>query len=94
MDVDDVLVFKAADDVRDGLALPDVSEELVAEALTLARALHEPGDVHEVHRRRHDAFAVHRLRQRREAAVRHHRDTQVRVYGGERVVLGFGPGPC
>ncbi len=56
LDVDDVLVGEEADDLADSVALADVGEELVAEALSLARALDEPGNVDELHDRRHDAL--------------------------------------
>src|SRR5690606_12673295 len=52
VDVDDVLVLEAADDVRDGVRLADVAEEGVAAALALARAADEAGDVDELHRGR------------------------------------------
>mmetsp|Transcript_24983 Transcript_24983/g.57749 ORF Transcript_24983/g.57749 Transcript_24983/m.57749 type:complete len:286 (-) Transcript_24983:634-1491(-) len=48
VDVDHVLVVEASDHVDDGVALSDVSEELVAEALSGGRALHQAGDVDEL----------------------------------------------
>ena len=56
LDVDDVVVLEAADDVRDRVGLADVREELVAEALALGCAAHEAGDVDEVDRRGDDRF--------------------------------------
>jgi hypothetical protein len=69
LDVDHVLVHKAPDDVRDGVALPDVAEKLVAQALPRARPPHQPGYVHEIHRRGHDPPALHRLGERVQAPV-------------------------
>ena len=60
VDVDDVGVIEHADDLGDGLGLADVGEELVAQAFALRRALHDPGDVHEGHRRRAAAAASRR----------------------------------
>jgi len=51
-DVDDVGILEAADDLQDRVHLADVGEELVAQALTLARPLHDSGDVHQLERRR------------------------------------------
>ena len=48
----DVLVVEAAHHFDDGGAFADIAEELVAQAFALAGALHEAGDVHEVHGRR------------------------------------------
>src|SRR5690606_26869184 len=45
LDVDDVLVLEAADDVRDRVDLADVGQELIAEALALRGATDEAGDV-------------------------------------------------
>jgi hypothetical protein len=51
-DVVDVLVVEAADHLDDGVDLADVGQELVAEALALARALDQAGDVDELDRGR------------------------------------------
>ena len=48
--VDDVVVLEAAHHVEDRVALADVGEELVAQALTLRGALNEARDVGELHR--------------------------------------------
>ena len=48
----------------DRVGLADVREELVAEPLPLARALHDAGDVDERHRRGHDPLAVEELGER------------------------------
>ena len=51
-DVDDVGVLEAADDLEDRVDLADVAEELVAQPLALAGPLDDPGDVHQLQRRR------------------------------------------
>src|SRR6185503_8391025 len=50
-DVMDVGILEAAHHLDDRVHLADVGEELVSQPLTLARALHQPGDVHELDRR-------------------------------------------
>ena len=56
--MDDVLVLEAAYDVRDGVGLTDVLEELVAETLALGGALDESRDVDELHGGGHDLLGV------------------------------------
>ena len=46
--MDDVLVVKTAHHMDDGVGLPDVGQELVAQALAPGGALHEAGDVHKL----------------------------------------------
>ena len=87
-DVNHVLVFEAAHDVRDGVRFADVREELVAEAFALARARHQTGDVDEFHDCRQDALRLDDFRQRFQARVRHFDDPDVRLDRAERIVLG------
>src|SRR3546814_9938587 len=47
VDMLDVVILEAAQDVDDRVDLTDVAEELVAQPLALARAAHQPGDVDE-----------------------------------------------
>ena len=52
VDVNNVVVFKAAQHVQNRVALANVAQKLVAEALALARALHQAGDVDDFDRGR------------------------------------------
>jgi hypothetical protein len=54
LDVGDVVVEEAAGDEGHGVAVADVGQELVAQALALGRAAHQAGDVDEVDPRRDD----------------------------------------
>ena len=54
VDVHDVRVVEGADHLADRVGLADVGQELVAQALALAGALDDAGDVDERHRRRDD----------------------------------------
>ena len=86
--VHDVRVLVGADDVDDRVGLPDVGEELVAEALALVRAGDESGDVVELDRVRDDLRRLDRVRNGIESLVadRHHGDVWLdrrkRVVGG------------
>ena len=90
LDVDDVVVLEAADDMEDRVALADVREELVSEALALRRALDESGDVGELHRRADYLLRVDDLRELIETGVRHFDDGGVGLDGAERIVLRRG----
>ena len=49
VDMGHVGALEAPDHVGDGVDLPDLAEEPVAQALTLVRVLHEAGDVDELY---------------------------------------------
>ncbi len=87
-DMNDVGIGEAAHDLGDRVGLADVREELVAEPLALARALHDPGDVDERHGRRQDPLAAEQLRELREARIGQAHDADVRLDRRERVVRG------
>ena len=84
--VNDVLVVKAADHVDDGVGLPDVGQELVAQALALAGALHQSGDVHEFDDRRGLLIRLIHLRQLVQPVVGHGHHAHVGVDGAEGIV--------
>ena len=90
--VGDVVVIEAADDVHDRIGFADVGEKLVAEAFTLRCALHQTGDVHELHHGGHSAFGLHHHRQCSEARIRNFDHADVRLDGAERIVRGLGLG--
>ena len=95
--MDDVVIVKAAHDVHDGVALADVTQELVAQTGTLAGTLHQTGDVHELHDGRGLFVGLPDLRQLVQTLVRHGHDAAVRLDGAERIVgrlrvLGGGDG--
>jgi hypothetical protein len=60
--VDDVVVLEAAHHVGDGVGLADVGQELVAQALALAGAGDQAGDVDELHGRGDLALGLHDFR--------------------------------
>ena len=45
--MDDIVIFKAADHMNDGIHLADVCQELIAEALALGGTLNQAGNVYE-----------------------------------------------
>lgn len=88
-DVGDIVVGKTPDDMHNGVGLADVLQELVAKAFTLRRALHESGDIHELHHRRHRALGLHDFRQACQARVRHLHHADIRFDRAERIVGRF-----
>ena len=47
LDMGDVVIFKAAQHVDDGIHLADVGEKLIAKAFAFGRTAHEAGDIDE-----------------------------------------------
>ena len=88
-DVGDVGALEAAQHVDDGVDLADVGEELVAEALALGGAAHQPGDVDEADPGRHDLRRLDDRRERVEARIGHRHLAGVRLDGAERIVGGL-----
>ena len=84
--MDDVFILKAAHHMDDGVHLADVGEELVAQALAVARALDQAGDVHEFQRGRGVFFGVVHLREHVQPFVRHGDHAGVRLDGAKRVI--------
>ena len=86
VDVDDIVIGEDPDHLTDGVALADVSQELVAQPGALGCALDDPGDVDEGHRSRQDPFGSEHLGQSRQSGVGQRDHSLVRLDGGERVV--------
>ena len=82
----DVGILEEADDLADGVAVADVRQELVAEALALVRALDQACDVNELDGGRHDLRGMHHLGELVQALVGNVHDAHVGVDRGEGVV--------
>ncbi len=86
----DVVVDEAAQHIGDGVALADVGEKLVAQALTRRGAAHQAGDVDEGQPRRNDLLATGDRGQLVEARVGHADLADVGLDGAERIVRSLG----
>ena len=84
--VDDVVIVKAAHHMDDGVALPDVAEELVAQTGALTGTLHQTGDVHKFHHGGGLFVGVPHLSQLVQPFVRHRHDAAVGLDGAEGIV--------
>ena len=96
-DVDHVFVFKTADNLKNRIDLPDVTEEFIAQSLAVAGPFDDAGDVHQFQHRgdyflRHDVFG-----DPVQSIVGHADHAFVRFDGAKRIVFaggGFGQRQC
>ena len=84
--VDDVVVLKAAHHVHDGVAFPDVGKKLVAQALAMAGALYQSGDIHKFHAGGGHLFGTVHLGQHVQSAVGHRHHAGVGLNGTEGII--------
>ena len=89
LDMGDVVVLEASDDVGDGVDLADIGEELVAETLALARAAHEARDVDEGEAGRDDLLGMGELGQPHQARIGHRDLADIGLDRAEGIVLGL-----
>ena len=87
LDVGDIRVFKAANNMDNRVAAADVGQKLVAESLALRRALDKTCDVYKLDDGGGELLGVMLVAQPLEPLVRHRNDADVRVDGAERVVV-------
>ena len=88
--MDDVAVVEAAQHVQDGVALADVGEELVAQALSAARTPHQTGDIDDIHRGRDRALGFTDIGKHLQALVGDVGGAEVRLDGAEREIGALG----
>jgi hypothetical protein len=82
----DVVVLETAHDLDDRVHLADMGQELVAQPLALARALDQPGDIHELEHRRHELLRFREIGELLQPLVRHGDNTGVRIDRAERII--------
>ena len=87
----DIAVIETAEHVQDGVRFAYVGQELVAQALPLACALHQAGDVDDVDRGRDGAFRLAEVLQGLEPLVRDIGGAEIGLDGtkGEVGALGL-----
>ena len=86
VDMDDVTVLKASNDMNDRIRLSDVRKELVTESLTLGCALNKSGDINELYNSMNGRLRVIHLGEYIKPLVRYGYDSHVGVDRTERVV--------
>ena len=86
VDMDDIIVLKAADNVYDCIDLADMREKFIAEPLALGGAAHQSGYVDKFNHGRRIFLGMVHFRENVQTLVRHRNDAHVRVDGAERIV--------
>ena len=81
-----VRILEAAHDVRDGIGLADIGQELVAQPLALGGAAHEAGNVHEGEAGGNDLLGLGDGRDAVEARIGHGHVAGIRLDRAERIV--------
>ena len=79
-------VFKDAHYFGDRIALADMGEEFIAQALSLGRSFDQSRDIHEFYRRRYDFFRVGQCRELIQPLIGHGDNPHVRLNRAEGVV--------
>ena len=80
--------------MNDGIYLTDVSQKLVAQALTLGSALYQTCNIYELNGCRCDLLCIVHLTQNIQSVIRYGHNSHIRVNGTERIVCGFCSGFC
>lgn len=91
VDVSNVVVVEAAEDMQYGVGLADVGQELIAQAFSLGSALDQAGDVDDLDRGRNHGARLAHVDEAVEALVGHGDDAYVGLDGAEGKIgaLGF-----
>src|SRR5258708_25205740 len=85
--MDDIFILEAADDMTNRIHLPDVSQELVAEPFSPARALDKTRNIDKLYRRGGHLCGAVDPDQLVEPAVRHRNDADIRIDRAKGIVL-------
>ena len=88
--MDYIAVIETTQDMKDGVRLPYVRQELVAQTLALAGALDQTGYIDYVHGGRHHALRLAHFGQNLKPLVRNIGGTEVRLDGTEREIGALG----
>ena len=85
----DVRVLKTADHLHDCIDFANMAEKLIAEAFSLACALHQAGDIDEFDSSRDDLLGFREHRELFQTLIRHADDAQVWFDGAERKICSM-----
>ena len=84
--MDHIRILKAAYHMNDGIYLTDVSQKLVAQALTLGSALYQTCNIYKLNNRRGYLFGMVQIPKQLQTVIRNCNHTHIRVNGTERIV--------
>ena len=91
LDVYDVFVLVAADDVQDRIDIAQVAEELISQPFALRRPADQPGDIDQLKNGRDDFLGLDVLIDGREPRIGNRDSADVRLDRAERIVLAGNP---
>ena len=89
--MDDIVILEAADHMDDGVHLPDMGKELIAQAFAFISAPHQAGDVHEFDGGRGILFRVIHFGQYIQPVVGYSHHPHIGFDGAEGIVGRLGP---
>ena len=84
--VDHIRILKTANHMNNGVTLPDVGKELVAQTFSLRGTLYKPRDIHKLHHGRRYLFRMIEIPQKLQPEIRNRNHTDIRVDGTERII--------
>ncbi len=90
--MNDIAIFKAADDMSDGIGFANIGEKFIAEAFAFGSASNQAGNIDEFNDGRLNLLWFNDIDQRLQAWVWYLDDPNVGFYSTERIV--FSGDPC
>ena len=90
--MNNIVVFKATHHMHNGVNLPYVGKELVAQPLALRGTLYQPGNINKLNRCGGKLFGVVHLGQGGQSFVRHGNHANIWFYGAKRKICRGGAG--
>ena len=91
--MNDIFILKAAHHMHNRVAFPDVGQELIAQPLALAGALHQTRNIHKLNGGGGHFFRVIHIGQHVQPLIRHRHDAGVGFNGAERIIRRLGSRP-
>src|SRR4051812_32560585 len=88
--MNDVVVFKTADDMRNGVGLSNVAQELIAKAFAFAGSLNEACDIDKGHRGRNNDLGIDEAVDDFKSGIGNLYNADIRIDRAEWVVRCFG----
>ncbi len=86
----DVVIVEAAQNMKNGVCLSDICQELVPQTLSFACSFHQTRDIYYFHGCRNGALRMTHFGKDIKSLVRHVRRARLRIYGAEREVGALG----
>ena len=72
--------------MNNGVTLPDVGKELVAQTFSFRSPLYKPRNIHKLHHSRRYLFRMIEIPQKLQPEIRNRNHTDIRVDGTERII--------